>query len=165
MAAEYDITKARCMNQTIFSTLLSIVRYLHCAAGSPVLSTWIKGIDNNNYATWPGLISQLIRKHLPKSKYTTKGHMRQIKKNLRSTKDKDAYNTLSITSSCKMTTKSIDNVKKKQVKIKCMEISGNLFSNQTGRFPKTLSKVAKYIMVVYNKDTIEFLAEVLTSRS
>ena len=53
-----------------------IVRYLHRVVGSPVPSTCIKAIDKGNYATWPGLTYQLVCKHLPKSVYTTKGHMR-----------------------------------------------------------------------------------------
>ena len=60
-----------------FTLKRDIVRYVYRATGSPVPATWIKSINNGNYATWPGLTSQLVRKHLPKSDYTTKGHTRQ----------------------------------------------------------------------------------------
>ena len=53
----------------------NIVKYLHCAAGSPVPATWCGAIDNNHYATWPGLTFQMVHKHLPESLATTKGHM------------------------------------------------------------------------------------------
>ena len=43
-----------------------IFKYLHCVAGSPAPTIWCNAIDNNHYATWPGLLSQMVRKHLPK---------------------------------------------------------------------------------------------------
>ena len=68
------------------TTQKDFVQYLHCADFSPVLSTWIAAIDNGFFVTWPGLTSDLVRKHLPKSMATAKGHLRQEQKNLRSTK-------------------------------------------------------------------------------
>ena len=65
-----------------FTIQRDIVRYLHRAAGSPVPSTWCTAIDAGNYATWPGLTSKQVRKHLPKSVATTKGHMRQMLVNI-----------------------------------------------------------------------------------
>jgi hypothetical protein len=35
--------------------------------------------------TWPGLTSQAVRKHLPKSEATVKGHLHTIRKGIRST--------------------------------------------------------------------------------
>ena len=40
----------------------------------------------------------------------------------------------------------------------------HFFSDKTGKFPKILSKGAKYIMIVYDQDTNATLAEALTSR-
>ena len=51
--------------------------FLHASCGSPVSSTCIEAIDNNQFATWPSLTAKLIRKHLPKSIATTKGHLDQ----------------------------------------------------------------------------------------
>jgi hypothetical protein len=65
-----------------------IVKYLHQACCSPVPSTWIKAIDAGHFATWPDLTSNLLRKHLPKSIATTKGHLRQERQGLRSTQPK-----------------------------------------------------------------------------
>ena len=47
--------------------LTNLVTYLHQAAFSPVPSTLIKSINADFYATWPGLASDLVRKHLSKS--------------------------------------------------------------------------------------------------
>jgi hypothetical protein len=64
------------------------VQFLYAACGSPVPSTWITAINNGHFATWPGLTADLVRKHLPKSMATVKGHLNQKRKNLRSTKPK-----------------------------------------------------------------------------
>ena len=47
------------------TTKRNIVQYLHCAAFSPVVSTWKKSIDTGYFATWPRLTYKLVRKHLP----------------------------------------------------------------------------------------------------
>ena len=67
------------------TTLQDLVIYLHHACFSPVPSTWIKAIDAGYFSTWPGLTSDLVRKHLPKSVATAKGHLRLDRKNVRST--------------------------------------------------------------------------------
>jgi hypothetical protein len=54
-----------------------IVTYLHQACGSPVNSTWLKAIAAGFFTTWPGLTIDLVRKHLPKSIATAKGHLQQ----------------------------------------------------------------------------------------
>jgi hypothetical protein len=46
-----------------------------------------------------------------------------------------------------------------------VKISGQIFSDQTGRFPVTSSRGNKYIMIVYNYDSNHILAEPLRSRS
>ena len=52
-----------------------LVRYLHAACFSPVQSTWTKATNNNNFVTWPGLTTELVRKHLPLSEATVLGHL------------------------------------------------------------------------------------------
>ena len=149
-----------------FTLKQEIVKYLHCAAGSPVPSTWCEAIDNNHYATWPGLTSQLVRKHLPKSIATTKGHMRQIRQNVRSTKPK-VLNIHDIPPTpSEMTMKSnMDNVRQNTVTIRCMAISGKLFSDQTGRFPNKSSRGNQYIMIAYDQDSNAILAQPIKTRS
>jgi hypothetical protein len=46
-----------------------------------------------------------------------------------------------------------------------VEVSGQIFSDQTGRFPVTSSKGNQYIMVVYDYGSNHILAEPLKSRS
>ena len=49
--------------------------YYHKYCFIPVLSTWIHAIENDNCCTWPGLPATAVRKYLPKSMVTAKGHM------------------------------------------------------------------------------------------
>ena len=67
------------------TTLTDHVSFLHAACGYPVPSTWTQAIDRGHFATWPGLTADLVRKHLPKSGATVKGHLHQQRQNIRST--------------------------------------------------------------------------------
>ena len=68
------------------STKSNIVQYLHRSTFSPVVSTWTAAITSGFFTTWPGLTSSLVRKHFPKSLATAKCHLRQDRKNVRSTR-------------------------------------------------------------------------------
>jgi hypothetical protein len=48
---------------------------------------------------------------------------------------------------------------------KVIEITGQIYSDQTGRFPVTSSKGNKYIMIVYDYDSRAILAEPIKNRS
>ena len=63
--------------------------YYHCAAFSPVPTTFITAINNGNLSTWPGLTAELISKHLPKILATEKGHDKLDRKNVRPTRPQD----------------------------------------------------------------------------
>ena len=123
---------------------------------NPVPQTWIKAIRSNFFATWPGLTAELVRKHLKENLETTKGHMLSNRANFRSTK------LLPNQEFHEMTTPE---VRHHELFIKTVELSGNIYSDQTGRFPLTSSKGNKYVMVVYDHDSNAILAEPLKSRS
>jgi hypothetical protein len=57
-------------------TLTDRVQYFQRTCFSPVSKTWTQTIDAGFFATWPDLTSALVRKHLPKSVATAKGHLR-----------------------------------------------------------------------------------------
>jgi hypothetical protein len=59
-------------------TISKLIHFLHAIAGSPPVKTWCKAIDSNFFLTWPGLTSQAVRKHLPKSEATAMGHLHMI---------------------------------------------------------------------------------------
>jgi hypothetical protein len=61
------------------------ITYLHTCCFSPVQDTWIKAIQNGHFATWPSATVENVRKYLPKSDATVKGHMSNIRQNIHST--------------------------------------------------------------------------------
>ena len=63
-----------------------ILWYYHAAVGFPTKPTWIKAINNKQYASWPGLTSAGVQKYFPESEETLKGHARKFKSELSSTK-------------------------------------------------------------------------------
>ena len=70
-------------------THMELAQYLHAACFSPVKSTFVKGIKNNHFTSWPGLTPNIITKHLPDAVATVQGHLHQERQNLQSTKPKD----------------------------------------------------------------------------
>eukprot|EP00957_Ditylum_brightwellii_P173985 13246525-Ditylum_brightwellii.AAC.1 len=66
------------------------MQFLHAACFSPVLSTTLQTVRNNNFYTWPSFTLHNIKKHLPKSTATVKGHLDQLRKNARTTKLREA---------------------------------------------------------------------------
>eukprot|EP00957_Ditylum_brightwellii_P135003 10293686-Ditylum_brightwellii.AAC.1 len=63
------------------------MQFLHAAAGYSVPSTWIKAIQKGYNISWPGLTANNVRRYLPKSSITARGHIDQLRKNTNSTKN------------------------------------------------------------------------------
>jgi hypothetical protein len=139
-------------------TLQDLVVYLHRACFSPVTRTWTATIDAGYFATWPGLTSALVRKHLPKSIATAKGHLRQDRKNVRSTK-------LTTSPTTTQPTDTDQTTRTHCAFVKTVPISGTVYSDQTGRFLTTSSRGTKYVMIFYDYGSSAILAEPLKSRS
>jgi hypothetical protein len=74
-------------------TAADVIQFLHKALFSPYTSTLLKAINNNQLTTWPGMTTENVIKHLPKSIATTLGHQDQTRKNARSTQPKPPIET------------------------------------------------------------------------
>ena len=136
-----------------------VIKYLHQACWSPVTSTWTAAIDAGYFATWPGLTAKRVRKHLDKAIATSKGHMKQIRQGLRSTKQKEPSVMTAPPPN------EIEGARTGELFCKTVELTGKNYTDQTGRFPVTSSKGSKYVMVAYNYDCNAILAEPIQSRS
>ena len=75
-----------------------LAMYYHSTVFCPVPSIFITAINNVNFSTWPGLTSELIAKHLPKSLATAKVRAKLAWKNIRSTRPQDPTPDLPVTS-------------------------------------------------------------------
>ena len=96
-----------------------VIQYLHWCCFSPKISTWCDAIDKGFFATWPHLTSKMVRKYLPQSEATTKGHQHRSPKKTRSTKEKEIT--------------KLD--KKITIIPQTYEITNCIYTDQTGKFP------------------------------
>ena len=140
-------------------TKAELVQYLHRCNFSPFVSTWTKSIDAGYFATWPGLTSELVHKHLPKLLSTAKGHLKQDQKDVRSTKPAIAPSPIVVPSQHEPP------VRYHQVFVEVVELTGKVSTNQTGRFPVTSIRSSKCHMVLYNHDSNVIIPEPIKSRS
>jgi hypothetical protein len=67
------------------STLAETIQFIHQCLFSPSIDTFCKAIDNNQLIGFPPITSNQVRKYLPESTATAKGHMNRLRKGTRST--------------------------------------------------------------------------------
>ena len=138
-------------------THLDLVRYLHAACFSPVKSTWLKAIKNNNFVTWPALTESLVTNHLPISTATVQGHLHQQKQNLQSTKISEPTNKdndLTIEHQDAFPSAPQPNTKCNHVAYILINRNDmtTAYQDLTGRFPVKSSSGNEYILIGYHYD-------------
>ena len=138
-------------------TKSDLVQYLHAACFSPTTSTFLQAIQKNFLLSWPGLTSELVKKHLPTSVYTTKGHINQERQGLQSTKEKHLLDDMHPQS-------DEPNVKTKDVIYALYQTTEKAFMDLTGRFPFTSSRGNEYILIGYHYDSNAILGRALKNR-
>lgn len=150
-------------NIIITGTRKQLALFYHHAAFSPVRSTFIRAIQNGAFKSWPGLIVDLIRKHLPDQPATALGHMKLIKKGIASTKTQinkdDDYSPNEITEKNKRTNIVF------AVTRDLNDLSDTIYTDLCGRFPHTLSTGNKYVYILYEYDSNYILAEPMKNHS
>jgi hypothetical protein len=104
-----------------------------------------------NFSSWPGLNEHSVEKYLSKSTSTANGHLNQQRQNARTTKIKDAQLIDSETDQ--------DHGIKTQFVYAAPIDAGQIYTDQTGRFPVVSSKRNKYIMILYYYDSNAILAK------
>lgn len=146
-----------------FTSIPALIKFLHATAFSPVKSTWLKAIKSGFFQSWPGITTQAVTKHFPQSEATTKGHMDQTRKNVRTTQAR--------TNQPKLQTEQEDEPKQEinnastDLLFATVTETGKIYTDQTGRFPVTSSRGNKYILVLYDYDTNAILTEPLKNRT
>ena len=130
---------------------ITLVDYHHASCWSPNQSRWGKEISKNFFTSCPGLSLDLVHKNLSEKQWTIIWHLQQPRKGLRSTQEKvihsepdpelDQFST---------STQSEDS---NLVFFKTVDLSGKIYTDQTGRFLVTSSKGNKYILVAYHYDS------------
>jgi hypothetical protein len=134
-----------------------VVRFLHAALGHPKQATLLTAAQHGNLVTFPSMTPQNVSQHFPKSDKTQKGHMKQTKQGVRSTKVVDEDAMLSF--------QPKPGFKHKDVYLMVFDTTKKwMFSNQTGKFPITSACGNKYIMVAVKLDGNYIDGEPLQSR-
>jgi hypothetical protein len=134
-----------------------VVRFLHAALGYPTKATLLTAAKNDNQVTFPGLTPENVSRHFPESDEMQKGHMKQTKQGVRSTKviDEDAM----------LGVQPRTGKKHKDVYLRVFNATKKaMYSDQTGKFPITSARGNKYIMVAVELDGNYIDAEQIQSK-
>jgi hypothetical protein len=129
---KFETQQVQCTHANDNSNQKDLINYLHAACFSPVKSTWITAIKNGNFTSWPGLTEQAVEKHLSKSTSTAKGHLNQQRQNASTTKVKNPKVIV--------TEPELDHGIKTQFVYAATIDAGQIYTDQTGRFPVVSSK-------------------------
>eukprot|EP00957_Ditylum_brightwellii_P211257 15365959-Ditylum_brightwellii.AAC.1 len=97
-----------------------------------------------------------IKKHLPCSTATSKGHMHQQRKNLQSTSRQSNPN---------MSPSRENRTSDMFVALGVTNEKGTLYTDLTGKFPLTSISSGKYVLIAYDYDSNAILAKVVKSRN
>jgi len=143
------------------TTKKDLALYYHACCFSPTKSTFINAIKLGHFSSWPGLTVDLIQKHLPESIATTKGHLRQERQNLYSTKP--SYKDI-------LLQPKLEDSNQKTLNYFASIISPTSHNHEigfldlTGKFPYTSGRGNKYLLIMYDFDSNGISVEPLTSR-
>jgi hypothetical protein len=153
----FETNQVQCNHAHDNSNHKDLINYRHAACFSPVKSAWITAIKNGYFTSWPGLTEHAVEKNLSKSTSTTKGHFNQQRQHSVSTKVKDPKVI--------MTEPDLDQGIKTQYVYAATIDAGQIYTDQTGRFPVVPSKGNKYIMILYDYDRNAILAQPIEDRT
>ena len=133
---------------------VTLAKYLHATCLSPVQSTFIKAIKNNQFISWPGLTPDLIQRNLPKVIATIQGHQKSERKGLQSTKNIIQEEEHITEEDDYFPTPPTPNIRQNHVCYTIIEpdTTPTAFIDLTGKFPKRSSRGHQYIMVGYHYD-------------
>ena len=138
-----------------------LATFLHATAGYPPIKTFCKAIDNGFFSTWPGLSSELIRKHLDPSIPTIMGRMQRTRQGIRSTTPPEPEPEPPL----EPPRSHMDrNHQVGSGVFSLEELKGIISSDLPGRFPFISSRGMNYIFILYDFDSNAILAEPIKSR-
>jgi hypothetical protein len=139
-----------------------LVTFAHAALCSPALSTLCTALDNHYITGFPGLTSALVRKYPPRSVAMVKGHLDQTRTNLRSTKPTPLATNVTL---AEQSTPEPPGTKTHYCFAACLPSTGQIFTDQTGRFITPSSKGNNDIFLLYDYDSNYIHAEPMKNRT
>jgi hypothetical protein len=147
------------------ATKAELAAFLHGSIFSPLPSTLLRALQKRHFTHWPGFTEALIRKHLPKSLATSKGHLRSQQKNIRSTK-LDPEPMPPDTAEDVAPSQEPNNTKTNEAFTMVLDSTtfAKSYSDQTGRFPVQSSRGNNYVFILYDYDSNAILSKPLPNR-
>jgi hypothetical protein len=172
------LTASSCSNtfaHTALATMDTVakrVAFLHAAMFSPAISTWCAAIDAGRFTTWPSLTSAQVRRHAPFSVPMIKGHLDQARANQRSTKPgpPPGFKSFPLPDEegdldANPAPGDAPLARSHFIYADCQDVTGQIFTDPTGRFITPSSSGNAYILMVYDYDSNYIHAEPMRSRS
>jgi hypothetical protein len=150
------------------ATPAHLVAFAHAALFSPSLTTLVLALAKGYIPNLPGLSTATLRCHPPNSAAMVKGHLDQSRQNQRSTRptlvSPEAkpllHNDVDL-----FPTAPVDCARSHFCYIGVMEPTGQIFTNQTGRFVAPSINGNNYLLVIYDYDSNNILAEPMKTRT
>ena len=145
------------------ATPAELVAFAHATLFSPALSTLDQALQKNFLPNFPGLSRELLCKYLPHSVPMIKGHMDQSRKNQRTTKPKPTVQT--VPADDMFPTSPPNGTRTHACFAAVMAPTGQVYTDQTGKFVAPSSNGNNYLCVLYDYDSNAILAEPMPSRT
>ena len=123
----------------------------------PYKKTWVKAIRAGNYVSWSGLTVKKVNKYYPETYETPKVHMRQVRQDFRSTKDKFSVPNDN--------DEKVPRRKQHYINVREDQVKDTIYTNQTGKLPITSSRGHKYIMIMCEIDGNAVLVEPMKNKT
>ena len=131
------------------STVSDLMQFLYLSFFSPKPLSWLKGIEYNQYVTYLNLTAHNVKKHLPKSTATAKGHVDKQRINIKSTKLSQQELASKLEDINPPQEQQTNNI---FVALGVTDGEGTLYIDLTGKFPITAASGNKYILIGYDYD-------------
>ena len=153
------------------ATPSELVAFSHAALFSPALSTLHMALERGFLSDIPGLTTKSLAKYPPASFAMVKGHLDQTRKNQRSTKPKSDSSAISPSPpdpslACTFPSSETPNEHTHHCYAAIVNPStGQIHTDQTGKFIVASSVGNNYIMVLYDYDSNAMLVEPMHNRT
>jgi Reverse transcriptase (RNA-dependent DNA polymerase) len=138
-----------------------LVAFAHAAMFSPALSTLAQALSNGYISNFPGLSSALLRKYPPQSAPMIKGHLDQVRQNTQSTKMAPPEKDDAFPPALDRDDSSFAH----HCFAAIFEPTGQIYTDQTGRFVTPSSNGNNYLVILYDYDSNSILAEPTKNKS
>jgi hypothetical protein len=146
-----------------------LVAFAHAALFSPVLSTLEKALQSNFLLNFPGLTLDTLHRHPPHSKAMIMGHLDQTRQGTRSIQwnavappSNDATN---VDDQDTFPASENPNERTHHCYTATIEITGQVYSDQTGCFVAPSDNGNQYLFVLYDYDSNSIHAEPMKNKT